>query len=81
MWSFFSRSKNQDQLTLKIDGMHCVSCGLNIDGAVEELPGVFKSQTDYARGQTRVDYDSQQVSPAQIRTTIEKIGYQTTPSR
>jgi len=81
MWSFLSKSKVQDKLQLKIDGMHCVSCGLNIDGAVEELPGVTKSQTDYAHGKTNIDYDSTQVTPEQIAITIEKLGYKTTPSR
>ena len=34
-------------LVLDIEGMHCGSCGLTIDDAVEEIPEVSRSTTSF----------------------------------
>ncbi len=60
----------------KIGGMHCVSCGLNIDGELEDLEGVTEATTSYAKATTRVFYDPSRIDETTIRKTIEKTGYQ-----
>lgn len=45
------------KLVLAIGGMHCASCGLLIDDAVEELPGVVRSHTDTRTDRTTVELD------------------------
>jgi copper chaperone CopZ len=77
MW-FGKQKTNQSSVKLKLDGLHCVSCSLNIDGALEDLPGVNQAETSYAKGQTVVAYNKTQVSVAQLRQTIENLGYQVT---
>lgn len=62
-------------VNLKIDGMHCSACALNIDLDLEELPGVKKSQTDYAKSETTVEFDPAQISISQIAASINKTGY------
>lgn len=40
-------------LVLDVEGMHCGSCGLTIDDAVEELPEVSRSTTSYKKRTTQ----------------------------
>lgn len=65
-----------EKITLSIVGMHCVSCSMNIDDALEELPGVENSTTSYARSTTEVTFDPAQVSQEKIVQTIKDTGYQ-----
>ncbi|HBD02215.1 TPA: heavy metal transporter [Candidatus Collierbacteria bacterium] len=62
-------------ITLKLSGLHCVSCSLNIDGELEDLPGVTAVSTSYARQETIITYDPTLANPAQFGTVIEKLGY------
>lgn len=60
---------------LKIQGMHCASCAMNIDDELEDIDGVRKSKTSYARQRTRVEFDEALVSLSAISATIETLGY------
>lgn len=61
---------------LAITGMHCSSCPINIDGALEDLPGVYESTTNYAKARTHVAYDPQKVAVDQMKAEIVKLGYE-----
>jgi Cu+-exporting ATPase len=63
-------------LVFEVGGMHCASCGLLIDDAVEKLAGVVTSSTDARRGRTLVRFDPSAVAPETIVATIEEAGYQ-----
>lgn len=76
MFKLFAKPKPKGTLlTLHISGMHCTSCSLNIDGELEDLPGVYSSTTSYAKSQTVIDYNPKQVSLDKLHQTIEKLGY------
>lgn len=76
MLGFLNNKKNKGtSLVLKIDGMHCASCSMNIDGELEELEGVLDSSTSYAKQETKVSYDQSKIDPAKIRKVIEGLGY------
>ena len=62
-------------LYLKISGMHCPACALNIDLDLEEAPGVTSAKTNYAKQITEVEYDGSKTSPEIIKSTIAKTGY------
>lgn len=57
MWSRKSRPARTPAgvLVLNIEGMHCASCGLLIDDAVEDVPGVTRATTSFGTGLTEVD--------------------------
>ncbi|MFN2506070.1 MAG: cation transporter [Acidimicrobiales bacterium] len=57
-----------------VTGMHCASCGMLIDEAVEELVGVVSSATSVRRSRTVVTYDPAQSSPAAIAAAIAAAG-------
>lgn len=63
-------------VTLKISGMHCSSCSLNIEGELEDTPGVFEATANYAKGQAVVRFDPVKVSQAKLSQVIAKLGYQ-----
>lgn len=63
-------------IIFKISGMHCVSCGMNIDGELEDMAGVSWASTNYARQETVVTFDADQITIDVIQTTIRKLGYE-----
>lgn len=66
-------------IRLAISGMHCTSCAFNIDGELEDTPGVTEAQTNYAKQETVVSYDPEKVNLATIQEVIGNLGYQATP--
>lgn len=62
-------------ITLKISGMHCVSCSLNIDGELEDTQGVKEAYTNYAKQQTEVTFDEKTLSEKEIADIIKNLGY------
>ena len=62
-------------LVLKIDGMHCTSCALNIDGELEDTPGVQSANTHFAKQQTEVTFDPETVDTEKLIGAIHSLGY------
>lgn len=60
---------------LKIEGMHCTSCAMNIDFDLEDIDGVKSAKTSYAAQVTEVEFDSEKVNDQVILETIKKTGY------
>lgn len=63
------------KLKLKISGMHCTSCAMNIDGELEDTEGVKSSNTNYARQHTEVEFDEKKINEQKIIEIIKKVGY------
>ena len=61
-----------------VTGMHCASCGLLIDDAVEELDGVQRSETDSRLGRTIVRADLGVISVDTLAAAIAEAGYAAT---
>lgn len=62
--------------TLKLSGMHCVSCSVLIEGELEDI-GV-QAKASYAKQTVDVTYDSKKTKEEAIIKAIEKLGYQVT---
>lgn len=62
-------------IILAIGGMHCASCGMLIDEAVEDLPGVRHSRTDMKAERTTVELDDTGVDAAKVIEAIQAEGY------
>lgn len=63
---------------LKIEGMDCVSCALNIDFDLEDIEGIKLAKTSYARSECEVEYDSEKVGDEMIIESIKKTGFTAT---
>lgn len=66
---------------LKIDGMHCTSCAINIDFDLEDLDGVKVAKTNYAKQETEVEFDEEKLDIKKIIEEIKKTGYQAQPTK
>ena len=61
----------------KIDGMHCTSCAMNIDGDLEDnVKGVKCANTNYAKQECEVEFEEEEVKIEQIIKQINETGYQ-----
>lgn len=63
------------KIKLKITGMHCTSCAMNIDGELEDTEGVKESSTNYAKSLTEVTFDPEKVNEKKVIEVIKKVGY------
>ncbi|MBI2443023.1 MAG: cation transporter [Candidatus Levybacteria bacterium] len=64
------------KIVLKITGMHCTSCAMNIDGDLEDyINGVKSAKTNYAKQECEVELE-EEVMIEQIITQIKETGYQ-----
>lgn len=59
--------------------MDCVNCAVTIDGDLEDIEGVKKAQTNYAKAQTAVTFDPKKVSEKRIIERIKEAGYNAKP--
>lgn len=77
MWPFSTTKKPEQgtKVTIKIGGMHCSSCALTIDDELEELAGVYKARSSYAKGEVIVRFDPQKVTTKKLESAISKLGY------
>lgn len=81
MFNFFKSklpTTNYQILSLKLSGMHCSSCAVNIDLTLEDLSGVASSDTNYAQSTLCVKYHPGEINPQRIKEEIEKLGYKAT---
>lgn len=64
--------------TFAVTGMHCASCSMRVDTAIEDLPGVIRSTTTVRSGQAVVDVDNTECGPDQIIAAIASAWYTAT---
>jgi Cu+-exporting ATPase len=76
MFNLFKKKPTGTVITLKLNGLHCASCSLNIDDALEETKGVMKSSTNYGSQSSVIEYDPTKVDVKALRKIIEAQGYQ-----
>lgn len=77
-----TRDTPAGSLRFAISGMHCGSCGLSVDEAVEDVAGVTRSNTSFRSGITEVHLD-QNARPEQVTGEIVAaalaLGYTASP--
>jgi len=78
MFGLFKKTPTGETVTFKIDGMHCTSCSMNIDGALEDTEGVLRAETSYAKAITNVIFDTKKVSEDKLKAVIESLEYTVT---
>lgn len=61
--------------TFRVEGMHCGSCALLIDDALEDLPGVRNTQTSVKQGRSVVELDPAESTPRDVVAAIGALGY------
>src|SRR3990167_3620334 len=61
--------------TLRISGMHCASCALDIEKAIKRVPGVKDIRVNYASEQAALEYDPEVTNEQALRDAIQQLGY------
>ncbi len=75
MINFFKKKAKGKKVTLKLSGMHCASCALNIDGALEDCDCVHSASTSYAKSEVTIDFDEKKISIKELQKIIADQGY------
>ncbi|MDP2845868.1 MAG: cation transporter, partial [Candidatus Methanoperedens sp.] len=60
---------------LKVRGMDCPSCAMNVENSVKKLDGVSDISVNFIMGKALIKYDPSHVNTSEIITAIEKAGY------
>lgn len=74
-WLKKKNKDNKGKMELKVLKMHCVSCAMNIDAELEELPEIYSSDTSYARGTTVIEYDKDKFDLKRVVKKVRDLGY------
>ncbi|XP_011844137.1 PREDICTED: copper-transporting ATPase 2 isoform X4 [Mandrillus leucophaeus] len=67
------QGRNVVTLQLRIDGMHCKSCVLNIEENIGQLLGVQSIKVSLENKTAQVQYDPSRTSPVALQTAIEAL--------
>lgn len=65
-----------EQTSLRVPGMHCGGCANRIEGALKHVEGVRRVKADFMAHTVEVAFDSEKVDEAEVRSVIEKTGYE-----
>ena len=60
---------------LRIKGMDCPSCAMNVENAVRKLNGIAEINVDFIVGKAAIKYDPSLTNTSEIKDAIEKAGY------
>ncbi|HBG15802.1 MAG TPA: copper resistance protein CopZ [Firmicutes bacterium] len=66
----------RQKVELKVEGVSCPHCVLNIENAVAVLEGVKNVKVDVKRKSTKVEFDSDLVSLDKIKEIIWEQGFE-----
>lgn len=61
---------------MKIEGMHCTSCAIDIKETLEQRTGVNQADVDYNGKTAFVEFDENTVQPQTLIKAVQDIGYQ-----
>lgn len=65
----------RDSVSLKIEGMTCASCAMNVEKVLRKLDGVESVSVSVSLGKAHVEYNAPLVSPEQMKAAVDGIGY------
>jgi len=64
-----------NNLTLKVDGMHCDGCSETIKAVVEREPGVKAASVSFKGGEARILFDPAATSADRLVAAVGRLGY------
>ena len=65
-----------DEMTIRIQGMHCASCTMNVENFLIRLDGIFDVKADLTSQSARIRYDSSKVTLDEIDEVITSLGFE-----
>lgn len=62
--------------TIKVSGMHCGGCEMNVKMALSEKEGVKKVKANYKKGIVEIEFDESKINLNEIKKLIKETGYE-----
>lgn len=66
----------KQELKVKITGMHCTSCAMNVDFELEDLEGVLEASTSYAKAESKIVVNPEIIDHTKILSVYKTLGYE-----
>ena len=60
---------------IKISGMHCATCAINIEESLLQIREVSKVQVNFGTDTAHVEFDPQKVSITELEKAVKDVGY------
>jgi Cu+-exporting ATPase len=60
---------------IKISGMHCATCAINIEESLSQIKDVSKVQVNFGTDTAHVEFDPQKVSISDLEKAVKDVGY------
>ena len=83
-WASFSLAHDEKpaewESRLKIEGMHCAACAINIEKALNAMPGVLSCNVNAASGRASLVWSADITKPSYWMGAISKAGYAAIPA-
>ncbi|MBE6499678.1 MAG: heavy metal translocating P-type ATPase [Methanobrevibacter thaueri] len=67
---------HSDEITIRIQGMHCASCTMNVENFLIRLDGIFDVKADLTKQTAKIRYDSSKVTLNEIDEVITSLGFE-----
>ena len=61
---------------IKISGMHCATCAINIEESLSQIKDVSKVQVNFGTDTAHVEFDPQKVSITDLEKAVKDVGYE-----
>lgn len=65
-----------DEVTLKLNGIHCASCVMNVENFLIRLDGIFDVKADLTSQTARINYDKTKVTVKDMEEVINSLGFE-----
>lgn len=65
-----------DEVTLKLNGMHCASCVMNVENFLIRLNGIFDVKADLTSQTASINYDKTKVTVKDMEEVINSLGFE-----
>lgn len=62
--------------TMKVSGMSCGGCAINVAGALKAVEGVSDAHVSLERKEATVEFDETRTSAEQLKSAIRHAGYE-----
>ena len=67
---------HSDEMTIRIQGMHCASCTMNVENFLIRLDGIFDVKADLTSQSAKIRYDKSKVTLDDIEKVIDSLGFE-----
>jgi len=67
--------KSKKKAEIKISGMSCAACAVNIEKSLKNLEGVDKADVNFGTEKATLEYDPEKIKIKELENAVEEAGY------